>query len=225
MFSVVLGNSCASETWQSALASMPLTTNVHEINSTNFLHVMLESFGSNNTVKALVLMPGSTDEFYMFRRAKAVLTNSSPTLLDAVNALTNQTYIQATFRPPFLLLRTIEDPAEPIVTIQDAPTSAMLKERKFEPHSVYIDNDWDYMLPHLGKSLKVALSPGLYDRESFHFYRHSFAAWNLSGWEAMQAVALAGKTTIKVSSDWLIFSGDTRTNGGVPGLKDWRITK
>jgi len=52
-------------------------------------------------------MPGATDEFYFSGARHATLTNSNPSLLDAVTALTNQTYIHATFQPP--LLHTTED--------------------------------------------------------------------------------------------------------------------
>src|ERR1700758_4045754 len=81
----------AEESWQSALSQMPLGTNVTQLNRTNCVKIMLPALRSNDVVKALIFMPGATDEFYMFRRAKAALTNDSPTLLDAVIALTNQT--------------------------------------------------------------------------------------------------------------------------------------
>ena len=75
---------------------------------------MLDAFQSNAVVKALIFMPGATDELYFFRRAHAKLTNANPSLLDAIVALTNQTYIQATFQPPLLLLHTTEDPLDGI---------------------------------------------------------------------------------------------------------------
>src|ERR1043165_7155168 len=86
----------AEETWQSALDRMPLNTAVTELNRTNCVEVLLNALQPDATVKALIFMPGATDEFYMFNRAKAALTNAAPSLLDAVNALTNQTYIRAT---------------------------------------------------------------------------------------------------------------------------------
>ena len=103
----------AQTTWQEEFAKMPLTEKVSELNRHNCVKVMLGSLQRNPAVKALIFMPGATDEFYFFRRARAALTNSAPTLLDAVSALTNQTYIRATLRPPFLLMRTDEDPLEP----------------------------------------------------------------------------------------------------------------
>src|SRR5215471_19382129 len=101
--------------WQSALREMPLLGSPRQLNRTNCVAVMLDSFRSNQVVKALVFMPGATDEFYLFHRAKADLMNSTPSLLDAVNSLTNQTLIRATFHPPLLLLHTDEDPVEPMI--------------------------------------------------------------------------------------------------------------
>jgi hypothetical protein len=81
----------ANETWQSALSRMPLGTNVTELNRTNCTLLMLNAFQSNAVVKALVFMPGATDELYFDRRVHAKLTNANPSLLDAVVALANQT--------------------------------------------------------------------------------------------------------------------------------------
>jgi hypothetical protein len=200
----------AEETWQSALAQMPLGTNVAELNRTNCVGIMLRAFGSNDVVKGLVFMPGATDEFYMFRRAKAALTNESPTLLDAVNALTNQTLIRATFRPPLLLLHTDEDPLEPLAEIKDPQTATKIEWTQFLGHVVYNDRDWDFLLPILTKTLKVKFTPILHSRNSWHFYRHSFAAWNLNGREALDAVALAGKTRFAVERKKVVFQGDER---------------
>ena len=92
----------ADDSWPSALAKMPLNPGATQLTRTNCVEAMLRAFQSNEVVKALIFMPGATDEFYFFRRATAVLTNDSPTLLHAVQALTNQTLIRATFRPPIV---------------------------------------------------------------------------------------------------------------------------
>lgn len=189
---------------------MPLGTNVTQLNRTNCVPLMLRAFGSNDVVKGLVFMPGATDEFYMFKRARATLTNSSPTLLDAVIALTNQTLIRVTFRAPLLLLHTDEDPLNPIANIRDAETAVKIEWTPFVPHAVYNDRDWDYLLPILKKTLKVRFTPILHSRNSWHFYRHSFAAWNLNGREALDAIALAGKTLYTVERKKVNFQGDER---------------
>lgn len=202
--------------WQSALARMPLQTNPAELNQTNVAAVLLGAFQSNQVVKALILMPGTTDEFYFFKRAKVTLTTNSLTLLDAVQALTNQTLIRATFRPPFLLLHTDEDPLEPLATVKHSDAAEQLRQRQFVPHAVYFDKDWDYLLPILTRTLDAGFRPRNKSPDSWHFYRHTLAAWNLNGWEALEAISLAGKTTFVVERTFLrrrpkvVFEGDLR---------------
>jgi hypothetical protein len=191
-------NAAPAEPWPAAFERMPLGTNVSQLNETNCVAPILNAFRSNDVVKALVFMPGATDEFYMFHRARATLTNSSPTLLDAIRALTNQTLIRVTFLPPLLLLHTDEDPLEPLIAIGYQPLADKLKQMRFVPHALYNDRDWDFIQPILTKTLKADIQPGAHTYESYHFYRHSFAAWNLTGWEALEAVAMAGKSRVTV---------------------------
>jgi hypothetical protein len=200
----------AGEPWEMALGGMPLGTNVAELNETNCVKIMLRAFQSNHTVKAFIFMPGAIDEFYWQHRAKAELTNGNPSLLDAVNALTNQTKIRAMFRPPMLLLYAPPDVTEPGATIADAATARRIMQRRFVPHALYNDRDWDYMLPTLRKTCGVDFKPGPFSRYSFHFYRHSFAAWNLTAWEALEAVSLANRTVFTVEEDEVIFTDDWR---------------
>ena len=207
----------AVEAWQKALGQMAFPS-VSELNRTNCVELMLGAFQSNDVVKALIFMPGATDEFYMFRRAKAVVTNQSPSLLDAVAALTHQTYIRATFQPPLLLLHTDEDPLDPLIRVDDERAAARLRAAKFVPYGQYNDRDWEYLQPILSKKLKADVWPLRHMYDSWHFYRHSFTAWNLTGWEAVEAIALAGKTRVTVANNSfpafhrvrLIFEGDER---------------
>lgn len=196
--------------WRMPLAAMPLPETVSELNRTNCVDLLLRSFQSNDVVRALVFMPGATDEFYMFRRARATLTNAAPSLLDAIAALTNQTYIRATFRPPLLLLHTDEDPLEPLFKIEDEATAEKIRQRKFLPHALFNDRDWDFVMPILEKRLKTDFYPWPERRESWHFYRHSLAAWNLDGWETLEAVSLAGKETVTIQKKRVTFAGDER---------------
>ena len=124
----------AQPAWQDELARMPLTEKAAELNRHNCVRIMLASFQRNPTVQALIFMPGATDEFYFFRRARARLTNAAPTLLDAVSALTNQTYIRATLRPPLLLLHTDEDPLDPVIVVHDQNTADRIRKKHFEKH-------------------------------------------------------------------------------------------
>jgi len=191
---------------------MPLGANVTELNRTNCVGLLLHAFQSNDVVKALVFMPGATDELYFFRRARADLTNNPASLLDAVCALTNQTLIRATFRPPLLLLHTAEDLLDPVITIEHQPTADKIRQARFVAQGIYDDRDWDYLRKTLKSSLHTDLRPWPGSRDSWHFYRHSFAAWNLTGWEALQATALAGETAITVRRKQLVFEFDARVH-------------
>jgi len=200
----------AADDWQSALATMPLDMPERVIDRTNVLHVLLPAFQSNNIVKAFILMPGATDEFFFFRRALIRLTNAAPTLLDAVNAITNQTAIKVTFHPPLLLLHTDEDPLDVLSVIKDQKTADKIQRAPFESHAVYVDRDWDSLLPILKKAYHVQFLPERHSKHSWHFYRHSLAAWNLTGFEALQAIAYAGKTKYVVERKKVVFDGDDR---------------
>jgi hypothetical protein len=200
----------AGERWQEALAQMPLPSNVSPLNRSNCVHVVLKAFRSNDVVRALVFLPGATDEFYMFRRAEARLTNSSPSLLDAIIALTNQTLIRATFRPPFLLLHTDEDPLEPAIDVQDARTARTLMESRHLAQLASDDRDWNAVQPILKKSLKVDIRPWHGSDGSWHFYRHSFAAWGLNGMQALEVTSLAGKTQVTLRKKSAVFKPDPR---------------
>ena len=213
---IAAGPLSAQPTWQEAFAKMPLTEKVSELNRHNCVKVMLGSFQRNSAVKALVFMPGATDEFYFFRRARAMLTNPAPTLLDAVSALTNQRYIRATLRPPLLLLHTEEDPLEPVIVIQDQRTADRLPGKHFEKHGIFDDRDWDFIQPILSFDLDTKMLPVVLSHESHHFFRHSFAEYDLNGWDALRAVALAGKTGFTVQRKKVIFTGDTRVLGTAP---------
>ena len=188
----------AVEPWETALSRMPLGANVTQLDRTNCVPLMLRAFQSNDVVKALIFMPGATDEFYMFRRAKATLTNSEPTLLQALVALTNQTLIHACFQPPFLLLHSDEDPLDLQIHIKYAPPLEKFKRLPFAPHALFIDDDWNVMQPALKKALKV------------------------------EAAAFAGKTTCTLQRRWdliaprteVIFEGDVRARA-VPTFTGW----
>lgn len=206
----------AQTTWQEAFAKMPLTNRPPELNRSNCVAVMLGSFRRNPAVKGLIFMPGATDEFYFFRRARAQLTNRAPTLLDAVAALTNQTYIRATMRAPFLLLHTAQDPLEPIEVVLDQKAANSARRHKFAKAALYNDRDWDYVGHLLGFYLNTTMIPKQGSPSSNHFFRNSFAAFDLSGWEALEASALAAKTKFTVKKNQIVFEGDERVLGAPP---------
>lgn len=200
----------ALEPWQEALAEMPLKIRVNQLTKTNAVGIFLAAFRENTAAKALIFMPGATDEFYFFNRGNAKLTNHSPTLLDAITALTNQTLIHATFRAPFILLHSAEDSLEPVSKIEDPETAERIRKKKFSPHILYDDRDWDFILPALSFRLNTRILPGNRSHDSHHFYRHNLAAHHLNGWEILEALAFAGKTQFTVQKKKVLFEGDTR---------------
>jgi len=201
----------AADNWPEILNRMPLAkTNVTLLERGNCVPLLLRAFRSNDVVKALVFMPGATDEFYMFRRARATLTKASPTLWDAVQALTNQTFIRVTFHPPLLVMHTDEDPLEPLFVFDDTATTEKLKTTPFRKYAYYNDIDWDHLMPDLRRATHLTILPRTRTTDSWHFFRHCIAGWNLTDWEMLQAVALSGKETIRFETKRLVFGGDTR---------------
>ena len=91
-----------------------------------------------------------------------------------------------------------KDSLEPIIKVENEAPAEKIKATSFVKHCMYIDRDWDVMQPILRKTLKAEILPAKYSPDSWHFYRHSFAGWNLSGWEALEAVLFAGKTTCRI---------------------------
>ena len=206
------GLSVRAQEWQRDFAAMPLGEPVVELNRTNAARVMLGAFKANPTVKALVFMPGATDELYFFDRDKARLTSSSPTLLDAVAAYTNQTRIRATFRAPFLLLHSGEDPLQTTVVVEDPKTLERLRGRVYAKKFTYEDQPWEFVRREVGWNLNINAGPSGTSEPSFHFYRHTLAGFGLNGMEALEAISMAGKTTVTVKKRALFFKADTRFN-------------
>ena len=215
----------AGESWQDALDRMPLGVPqgaLTELNRTNCVPLMLNAFQSNAVVKAFIFMPGATDELFFFRRAQAVLTNANPSLLDAVTALTSQTHIRATFQPPLLLLHTTEDSLDVIAIFKNKSTAAKLHQRIMPGLLRLNDADWGETRAALKGKLNVGLRPFENALETYHFYRHSFAACGVTDWEMLETLALAGKTTLTVN--WLTtdFQPDRRA-GVTPKLEKFPL--
>lgn len=188
----------ADTNWPDALRVMPLASPATEINDTNFASLFLNSFQSNSVVKAIVLMPGATDEFYFFHRGTTKLAASDNNLLAALTALTNNTRVRAYYRAPFLLLHTAEDQLIADIKIKNETMVTQLKATPYVAHANYNDRDWNFLRPILIENLHADFWPPQDSWNSWHFYRHSFAGWNLNGMETLEAIALAGKSTFTV---------------------------
>jgi len=189
---------------------MPLCKPVAELDRSNCVSVLLASFQRNPVAKALIFMPGATDEFYFFKRAHAKLSQPQPTLLDAVEALTNQTYIRADFWPPFVLLHGVEDPLTPLFIIKNQKTAARVMRKKFDRHAIFNDADWPTMEPQIAFAADTKMHPAANSPQANHFFRNSFAEYDLTAWEALEAVAMASKTKFTVEHKLVVFEGDDR---------------
>lgn len=211
------GAGAAEESWAAALDRMPLGKNVHVLNHTNCAELLLGSFQSNATTKALIFMPGATDELYFFRRVQATLTNATPSVLEAITALTNQSPLRVTFRSPFVLLYSCEDVLDLDITIRHLGTAKKLKAGQPLPQLAAIDRDWTQLLGVMRKKIPAVLLPYEGTSGSWHFYRHTFAGWNLTPWETLEACALAGKTKFTVIRGGVVFEVDPRI-GTLPKL-------
>ena len=210
----------AGESWQDALGRMPLGAGATELGRTNCVPLMLDAFQSNGVVKALIFMPGATDELYFFRRAHATLTNANPSLLDAVTTLTNQTHIQATFQPPLLLLHPTEASLDVIAIVKNESTAAKLHQRLVAGRLRLEDADWGVVRSTLKGKLSVGLRPFENTLPTWHFYRHNFVACGVTDWEMLETLALAGKTTFTVHWLTAAFQPDRRA-GVTPKLEQF----
>lgn len=213
-------SSFADESWQQVLSQMPLGSNATELTRTNAIPLMLNAFQSNSVVKALIFMPGAADEFVFLRRAHATLTNANPSLMDAITALTNQTYIRAEFRPPLLLLYTTEDDLETVATIKSKSAAARLRARTVPGQMVLCDSNWDYSRKAVAKKVRVTVLPFADDPSSWHFWPNNFAACGVTRWELLEALALSGKTTFTVHWLTVDYTLDMRS-GPVQNLKSF----
>jgi hypothetical protein len=180
--------------------------------------LVLGAFQSNATVKAVIFMPGATDELYFFKRTEVTVTNATPTLCDAIVALTNQSHVRVVFRPPFLLIHSEEDVLNLDITIQHERTAEKLKSGKPIPHIKAFDRDWTQLVKLIKRRIGPTLIPYEGTSDSWHFYRHTFAGWNLSQWETLEACALAGKTKFTVIRNGVVFKLDERS-GALPKLE------
>jgi len=206
-----------AEDWTQALARMPLGTNVIWLTRTNCAEMLFQALPANPTVKAIVFLPGATDELYFFRRVNAHLTNAQPTLLDAVLALTNQTPLRMTFRAPLLLIYSEEDVLDLDIKVEHPGTVQKLKAGTVPGRQEFLDRDWKIIRDHHLRKMSVGISPLNRFSVTRHFYRHTYAAWNLSAWETLEATAYAGKTRFTVGRNRVTFDLDERI-GGVPKL-------
>jgi hypothetical protein len=213
-----LAGAARAEDWAAALARMPLGSNVTWLTRTNCAQAIFQALSADTTVKAIVFMPGATDELYFFHRVNVQLTNPQPTLRDALQALTNQSPLRVTFRAPLLLVYSEEDVLDLEIKVEHPATVEKLKRAVIPGRQEFFDRDWKAVRDHHLRKMSAGISPLNRFSITRHFYRHTYAGWNLTAWETLQATASAGKTRFTVRRNHVEFDLDERI-GGVPRLE------
>ena len=191
--------------WQTALAGMPLPAPAPLLNRDNAVCLLLDAFRSNDLVRALIVLPGVSDDFYLINRDRPKLNLRATNLLEAVNGLTNATAVQVTFKAPFLLLHLAADRIEPRFVIRDQATVGRLRSERHLAHPLYCDTHWERLQPELGKALGRLIWPQALSADAWHFDRHNFAGWGATDWELLVAISLASGTTFCVQTQAIIF--------------------
>ena len=202
---------------------MPLGANAMELNRTNCVSLMLDAFQSNAVVKALIFMPGATDELYFFRRAHAKLTNANPIIAgrgdSADQSNLYSSHVPAAFAVAAHNRRSDErhrGHKKQIHGDKIADADPFLTGLRFD------DAGWDDVRAVLGKKLSVGLRPFSDTPDSWHFYRHNFAACGVTEWGMLEAIALTDKTTFTVHW-WTVDFQIDRRSGAVPAIENLRI--
>jgi hypothetical protein len=195
----------AERSWQDEVAQMPLPSPAPLLNRDNSVCVLMDSFRSNATVKALVVLPGVADDYYLVNRDQPKLNLGATNLLEAIAALTNSTALRASFRPPFLLLHMDTDRLEPASRVEDSGRAERLKIERHIPTLKYCDAHWDRLQPALRKALDCPVTPPARSKDAWHFDRHNLAGWGLTDWEVLEAVSLSAKTRFTVRRQGVVF--------------------
>jgi hypothetical protein len=195
----------AGKAWPEALAGMPLASPAPLLNRDNAICVMLEALRSNDVVKAIVVLPGVLNDFYLINRDQPKLNLRATNLWDAVKVLTNATTVRATYRDPFLLLHLDRDRLESRFLVRDQTTADELKARHDVPRVLYCDAHWERLQPELQQRLPCRLRPEAPSPEAWHFERLNLAGWGLSDWELLSALSLGADITFVVQKRAILF--------------------
>ena len=210
------GSASALESWQESLGKMALPVHTPPLNRSNCISVMLEAFQSKATVRALIVLPAVTDDFYLVNRDKPALNIAARDLNEAVTALTQATAVRATFRSPFLLLHLDRDVLEPEYFIKDQPAAERLKQRRRLPHALFCDRHWQTVQPVLQRELGIKFLPAAHSPDAWHFSRHNLAGWNLTNWELLTALSLSGRTAFTVHQSRIEWRPRIRSSPAAP---------
>lgn len=188
----------AEETWVKSLRAMPLPDGA-TLNRSNAVDVLLPAFRSNAVIKALVVLPGVSDDFYLIHRDAPALNLRATNLWEGIVALTNSTAMRVTWREPLVLLHAgARESLQGSIRIEDAAMARRLKLQNLPGRVLHVDAHWETVQPTLARVLGRPVRPEGVSTHAWHFNRHTVAGWNLTGWELLDAVSLTGGTTVSV---------------------------
>ncbi len=194
----------AEESWVAALRAMPVPPVA--LNRSNAVDVLLGLLQSNAVVKAIVVLPGVSDDFYLIHRDAPLPNLRATNLWGSIVALTNATAMRVTWREPFVLLHArASDLLEPSIHNSDPAIAARLRRERVRGRVLHLDGHWEVVQPALERALGRTVRPQGTSTDAWHFNRHNFAGWNLTGWELLEAVSLTGGTKVHVQNRGIDF--------------------
>ena len=192
-----------SEDWRETLAKTPFPKDSFRAYQTEPVELILKAFRPSGELRGVVLMPAAADQIYFFDWGRVELAGS-PTLLDALNALTNKAQMTYSFVAPFLLIHLQRDTTgDPVTLTGDAPPK--LQARKKPGQIYYLDRPYDRILPALKKITALKSIPNQRDPSSWHFYRLAFVGYDLSAPEVLRAIGYGTKTAVRVEKKRVVF--------------------
>ena len=192
--------SLPAASWTEALRAMPLGPGTPPINRDNAVSTLFEAFRSNAVVKGVLVLPEVADDFYLIHRDAPKLNLRRTNLLEALVALTNATALRLTWKEPFVLLHLAGDTLSPGMRVEHPATEDWLRRDTKFPAAHFVDVHWERLQPRLAAGLGCRVRPEAASTDAWHFARHNFVGWGLSGWEVLEAASLTGNTTVIIQN-------------------------
>ena len=187
-----------------ALRAMPVPPVA--LNRSNAVDVLLGSFQSNAVVKAVVVLPGVSDDFYLIHRDAPALNLRATNLWAAIVALTNATPMRVTWRESFVLLHAgAREVLQASMRMDDTAMAGRLREQRLSGRMLHLDAHWEVVQPALERALGRTVRPQGASTDAWHFNRHNLAGWNLTGWELLEVISLTGGTKVTVQNRGIDF--------------------
>jgi hypothetical protein len=192
-----------AQDWRQALAQTPFPKATFHAYQTEPVELLLNAFRPTAEIRGVILMPAASDQLYFFNWGKVELPQN-PTLLEALNALTNKTQLTYSFVSPFLLIHHPRDTTTDPLTF-GPDVAEKFHKRKKSGRVYYLDRPYDRILPALKKVTGLKNIPDQRDPASWHFYRLSIVAYDPSATELLRAIAYGTKTSVQVEKKRVIF--------------------